>query len=140
MASTSAVTGGVEFKYDYDRYGNIIKREDRVNNNAIATLDYTYDRNDRLQQLNQSGINVTAQQFKFDYNKLNQLTQSERSTANSTGLLVTNYGYNAIGLINTINNSFVRLNGTSTNISSYNYDYDDGNRLQAIAGGTITYF
>jgi YD repeat-containing protein len=27
---TSAVTGGVEFKYDYDRYGNIIKREDLV--------------------------------------------------------------------------------------------------------------
>jgi hypothetical protein len=46
---------------------------------------------------------------------------------------VTNYGYDAIGLMNGINNAFVKLNGTSTNISSYNYDYDNGNRLKAIA-------
>ena len=69
---------------------------------------------------------------------MSQLTGIDRSTANSTGHLITDYLYTEVGLLRDINNRF-----NLTSISHYGYGYDAGNRLTQTTGtdGTnvITY-
>jgi RHS repeat-associated protein len=128
---TDAITGSTKFHYDYDVYGDLIQREDWVNSLKVATLDYTYDKNHQLKRLSQSGVGVISQSIEFDYDRLNQLTRISRDTANSTGKLITDYQYNAVGLLADINNYF---DSTANIISHYHYEYDAGNRLILTTG------
>jgi RHS repeat-associated protein len=133
---TDATTGNVNFHYDYDVYGDMTKRQERVNSLPTATVDYQYDKNHQLKKLSQSGLGVIAQVMEFGYDRLNQLTNISRTTANADGALVTDYQYNQVGLLKDINNYFVKptvFNPTTT-ISNYHYDYDAGNRLTLKSG------
>jgi YD repeat-containing protein len=133
---TDATTGNVNFHYDYNVYGDLTKRQERVNSLPTATVEYQYDKNHQLKKLSQSGLGVTAQVMEFGYDRLNQLTNISRTTANATGALVTDYQYNQVGLLKDINNYFVKptvFNPTTT-ISNYHYDYDAGNRLTLKSG------
>jgi RHS repeat-associated protein len=133
---TDTQMGNVNFHYDYDVYGDLTKRQERVNGLQTATVEYQYDKNHQLKKLNQSGLGVTAQVMEFGYDRLNQLTNISRVTANSDGALVTDYQYNQVGLLKDINNYFVKptvFNPTTT-ISNYHYDYDAGNRLTLKSG------
>jgi RHS repeat-associated protein len=132
---TDKITGNTKFHYDYDVYGDLIKREDWLNSSKIATLDYTYDKNHQLKHLVQTGTTVAAQDIGFSYDKFNQLTNITRQTGNSTGKLVTDYQYTAAGLLEDINNHGDKTNPNSvTNISHYHYGYDAGNRLILTTG------
>jgi RHS repeat-associated protein len=133
---TDATTGNVNFHYDYDVYGDLTKRQERVNSLPTATVEYQYDKNHQLKKLSQSGLGVTAQVMEFGYDRLNQLTNISRITANSDGALVTDYQYNEVGLLKDINNYFVKptVFNPVTTISNYHYDYDAGNRLTLKSG------
>jgi YD repeat-containing protein len=117
-------------------YGDLTKRQERVNGLPTVTLDYQYDKNHQLKQLSQSGLGVASQVMEFDYDRLNQLTNISRATANASGELVTDYQYNEVGLLKDINNYFVKPTVVNpiTTISNYHYDYDAGNRLTLKSG------
>jgi RHS repeat-associated protein len=133
---TDASTGNVNFHYDYDVYGDLTKRQERVNGLPTVTVEYQYDKNHQLKKLSQSGLGVTAQVMDLGYDRLNQLTNISRTTANATGALVTDYQYNQVGLLKDINNYFVKptVFNPVTTISNYHYDYDAGNRLTLKSG------
>jgi RHS repeat-associated protein len=133
---TDATTGNVNFHYDYDVYGDMTKRQERVNSLPTATVDYQYDKNHQLKKLSQSGLGVIAQVMEFGYDRLNQLTNISRTTANSAGALATDYQYNEVGLLKDINNYFIKPTAFNliTTISNYHYDYDAGNRLTTKSG------
>jgi RHS repeat-associated protein len=101
-----------------------------------ATVDYQYDKNHQLKKLSQSGLGVIAQVMEFGYDRLNQLTNISRTTANSAGALATDYQYNEVGLLKDINNYFIKPTAFNliTTISNYHYDYDAGNRLTTKSG------
>jgi RHS repeat-associated protein len=117
-------------------YGDLTKRQERVNGLPTVTLDYQYDKNHQLKQLSQSGLGVASQVMEFGYDRLNQLTNISRATANASGELVTDYQYNEVGLLKDINNYFVKPTVVNpiTTISNYHYDYDAGNRLTLKSG------
>jgi RHS repeat-associated protein len=128
---TDKTTGNTKFHYDYDVYGDLTQRQDWVNNSQIATIDYTYDKNHQLTYLHQTGTGVVATDIGFSYDRLNQLTKINRSDANDLGHLVTDYQYDAVGLVADINSYF---NTTANTVSHYHYGYDAGNRLILTTG------
>jgi YD repeat-containing protein len=64
---TDATTGNTNLHYEYDVYGDLVRRQDSIDNIEIATIDYTYDRIHQLKQISQSGSNVIGQIIDFDY-------------------------------------------------------------------------
>jgi RHS repeat-associated protein len=128
---TDKTTGNTKFHYNYDVYGDLTQRQDWVNNSQIATIDYTYNKNHQLTYLHQTGTGVVATDIGFSYDRLNQLTQINRKSANDLGHLVTDYQYDAVGLVADINSYF---NTTANTISHYHYGYDAGNRLILTTG------
>jgi YD repeat-containing protein len=130
LTSVGTNNSSVKFQSGYDRFGDRVQRQDLVGTNSNASLNYTYNNNHQLKYLTQSGTGVVTQNIGFGYDKLSQLTQIDRKSANNPGHLITDYAYDSVGRLIDINNQF-----NTTSISHYGYNYDDGNRLTT-KGGT----
>jgi hypothetical protein len=132
---TDTTTANTKFHYEYDIYGDLIQRQDWVNNSKIATLDYTYNNNHQLRHISQTGTGVIATEIDFSYDKLSQLQQIDRTSASDPTQVITQYRYTTAGLLEDINNysQTTNTNTTTTNISHYHYTYDPG-RLKLTTG------
>jgi YD repeat-containing protein len=131
---TDTTTANTKFHYDYDIYGDLIQRQDWINNSKIATLDYTYNHNHQLKHISQTGTGVVATEIDFSYDKLSQLQQIDRTSANDSTRVITQDRYTNVGLLEDLNNYAKTNTNDTTNISHYHYTYDPGNRLKFTTG------
>ncbi|WP_407385373.1 RHS repeat domain-containing protein [Ruminococcus sp.] len=156
--------GTKEYKYEYDKNGNIIKISQKDNNNAYFDLEsYTYD---YLGQLTQVDYWINHKRIKYEYaNGGNLAAESIYNVSGTAETLVTtnNYSYNDTNwgdLLTNYNNntitydeignplnyrdgiSFTWSNGRqlqsyTKNNSTIDYTYDDsGMRLSKDVGNT----
>ena len=129
----------VLLSYIYDKNGNTISVNDKINGVNAGTLAYTYDSLDRVTQLTQSGTGVQAKRVNMSYNPIGQIASINRyRDLTGTQLSIgTSYSYDSLNRLTGISHK----NEASLTVASYNYSYDNGSRISQIGSvdGTTDY-
>ena len=128
----------VVLTYTYDPAGNVLSTADTVNGVAEGLNSYTYDANNEMTQVIQTGAALQTKRVDFTYNPVGAFATIERySNAAGTQLVAgSTYTYDSLNRLTGLTDS----NGTST-LATYALSYDANSLITKVvdSDGTSNY-